>query len=51
MRAHAAVDEENLRPRGSVLSKPIVEFARTLDLVHEDEHEASAIRFIANRCK
>jgi hypothetical protein len=52
-RAHAGVDEENLRPGSGAfvkfLKKVAVKFARTLDLIHEDEHEASAIRFIENR--
>jgi hypothetical protein len=59
MRPHAGVDEENLRPGSGAfakflkflkfLKKVAVKFARTLDLIHEDEHQAVAIRFIENR--
>src|SRR5690606_17918844 len=49
MRAHAAMDEENLRPIFGTRTKTRVKLARTLDLVHEDEHEASGRRFAKNR--
>src|SRR5690606_22310258 len=49
MRAHASMDEEDLLPISGPLTKTRVKLACTLDLVHEDEHEASALRFAKNR--